>query len=184
MYNSCLGSAALTEKKVLRKGKRFSTSFLQYEISYFLRGGWDSWICLTWRKLREDLVVTFNHLKWIRAQSQDPFIQQKQQSQTAAGEIPSGYMKEYMHAQALEWVTQRDVEICILGGVQSLTGYCPEEPVVMKALVLRLQLDGVGTAVGSSGPFQQELLYKFEKTRSKQDRNLTHLMGVQSSTTQ
>lgn len=125
--------------------------------------------------------------KWSRAQSQNSFLQQKgekQESQAAEGEIPSRYMEEYMHAQALEPVTQRDFEICILGGVQSLTGYCPEEPVVMGVLVSQLELGGVGTAVVTSGPFQHELFYKFESTKSKQDRNLTHLMGAQSSTTQ
>lgn len=91
-------------------------------------------------------------------------------------------MEEYRHAQAPEPVTQRDFEICILEGVQSLTGYCPEEPVVMGVLVL--ELGGVGTAVVTSGPFQHELFYKFESTKSKQDRNLAHLMGAQSSTTQ
>lgn len=47
------------------------------------------------RRLREDLVV-FNDLKEIRAQSQDPFLQQKgerQQPQAAAWEIPGRYME-------------------------------------------------------------------------------------------
>lgn len=126
------------------------------------------------RRLREDLVV-FNDLKEIRAQSQDPFLQQKgerQQPQAAAWEIPGRYMEgkknQHLHAQALERVAQRDLGICILGGVQSLTEYCPKEPGLITVLVLQLGLDDIGTAAGTSGPFQTKLLYKFESTKMEQ----------------
>lgn len=126
------------------------------------------------RRLREDLVV-FNDLKGIRAQSQDPFLQQKgerQESQAAAWEIPGRYIEEknnhHLHAQALEQVVQRDFGICILGGVQSLTEYCPEEPALITVLVLQLALDDIGTAVGTSGPFRTKSLYKFESTKMEQ----------------
>lgn len=73
-----------------------------------------------------------------------------------------------MCAQALEWDAQRDFEICALGSVQSLNCYFPEEPALKVVLVLWLGLDGVGTAVGTSGPFQPKLLYGFESTKIEQ----------------
>lgn len=74
----------------------------------------------------------------------------------------------HLHAQALEQVAQRDLGICILGGVQSLTEYCPKEPGLITVLVLQLGLDDIGTAAGTSGPFQTKLLYKFESTKMEQ----------------
>lgn len=73
-----------------------------------------------------------------------------------------------MCAQALERIAQRDFEICILGDIQSLTGYCPEEPALIMVLVLQLGLESVGTAVVTSGPFQLKLLYKFGSTKIEQ----------------
>ena len=98
------------------------------------------------RRLRKDLVVVFNYLKGIRAQSQDSFLQQKGRGNShklQQGKFQVDIWKKkksHLRAQALEQVAQRDFAICVLGHVQSLTRYCPEEPALIMVLVLLLGL--------------------------------------------